>query len=94
MLLINAREKSAVKCLFGQVYPKSPYAAAREKCVIYWCSLAVNTLYHWRLCKQKSPNWCTCASYGGGARAPVLPPTYLNRPTRRGYFGKQEVKVI
>jgi len=25
MILIKAREKSAVKCLSGQVYPKSPY---------------------------------------------------------------------
>ena len=28
MLLINAAEKSAVKCLSGQVYPKSPYVSS------------------------------------------------------------------
>ena len=28
MILIKAREKSAVKCLSGQVYPKSPYSTS------------------------------------------------------------------
>ena len=45
------------------------YTTACEKCVLFATSLCYCPL---EICKQKLPNWCTCASKGGGGTCPTV----------------------